>query len=104
MVDQPPAAVVTAENHPGNPAVLFGDEAGVGIAQQVFFNAISKRSVNTILVTHDINEALYLAEEIFVMKDGKCTKSIEQNDLFGREKEQFPLEYNEAACLLKEQV
>jgi len=94
-----------------SPDLLLLDEAFSALdaitkseVQQVFFTAISKRSVNTILVTHDINEALYLAEEIFVMKDGKCTKSIEQNDLFGREKEQFPLEYNEAACLLKEQV
>ena len=94
-----------------DPDILLLDEAFSALdaitkseVQLTFFNAISKRSINTILVTHDIDEALYLAEEIYVMKDGNCTKSIGQNTLFGREKELFPYEYNAMACLLKEEI
>ena len=93
------------------PDLLLLDEAFSALdaitkseVQLIFFAAVSKRKINTILVTHDISEALYLAEEIYVMKNGGCTKSIGQNVLFGREKEIFPMEYNETACLLKEDI
>lgn len=93
------------------PDLLLLDEAFSALdaitkseAQQIFFSAISKRGVKTVMVTHDINEALYMAEEIYVMKDGKCEKAIGNNSLFGREKERFPSEYNEIACLLRERI
>ena len=94
-----------------DPELLLLDEAFSALdaitkseAQHIFSNAISKRNVTTIIVTHEIDEALYLAEEIYVMKDGNCTKAVGQNSLFGREKELFPSEYNEMTQLLKEML
>ena len=94
-----------------DPDILLLDEAFSALdaitkseVQQIFFSVISKRKINTILVTHDISEALFLANEIYIMKNGNCTKSIGQNALVGRERELFPLEYNEMACLLKEEL
>ena len=94
-----------------DPDLLLLDEAFSALdaitkseVQQVFSSAIRKRGVSTIMVTHDINEALYLAEDIYVMKDGICSRAIVNNKLIGLEKDLFPLEYNDMARLLKEQI
>ena len=93
------------------PDLLLMDEAFSALdaitkseVQQIFFSAIRRRRVSTIMVTHDIYEALYLAEEIYVLKDGKCLRVIENNSLAGCEKESFPLEYNDMGSLLKESI
>ena len=94
-----------------SPDLLLLDEAFSALdaitkseVQHVFFAAINKRKVNTILVTHDIDEALYLAEELYVMKNGNCTKAVGENALFGREREAFPMEYIEMARSLKGEI
>lgn len=94
-----------------DPDILLLDEAFSALdaitkseVQHIFFAAISIRKINTILVTHDIDEALFLADDIYIMKSGKCTESIMQNTLAGREKEHCPLEFNEIACLLRDKI
>ncbi len=75
------------------PDILLLDEAFSALdaitkddVHQAFLNTISRHKVTTILITHDMDEALLLAEEIYILKDGQCQKPI-KNPLFGLARE-----------------
>jgi len=67
---------------------------------KLFLKVLQNRRVTTLLITHDIAEALYLAEKILVLKDGGITACVD-NPLFGQENAKQDL-YPTAQQTLKE--
>lgn len=72
-----------------NPEILLLDEATSALdsinkekIQDIILDIQKKRKSTLILVTHSIEEAVFLGQEIIVMKDGKID-SIIKNDYFG---------------------
>ena len=72
-----------------NPEILLLDEATSALdsinkemIQELLLEIKIKKNITMILVTHNIEEAVYLAEEIIVMKDGKIDNII-PNKYFG---------------------
>lgn len=59
-------------------------------AQKLFLNIWKEHKVTTILVTHDIKEAIYLGQKIIIMSSlpGRIEKVID-NDLFGKSYSEF---------------
>ena len=93
-----------------SPDLLLLDEAFAALdaitkdeVHRIFLETIARHKVTTVFVTHDIDEALYLAEEIVIVKDGRCGAPL-PNALFGCEKEKFPLQYREMHQFYKEQI
>ncbi len=93
------------------PDLLLMDEAFSALdaitkeeVHHIFAATIAKHKVSTLFVTHDISEALYLAEEIYVLRDGKLQKPFDKNELFGQDKEDFPIEYQAMIRFYKEQI
>ncbi len=78
------------------PDVLFMDEAFSSLdaltreaSQNMLLDSVSKRNITTIIVTHSIDEAVYLADRICVMT-GKNPGTINQCiDIPDREKKDF---------------
>jgi ABC-type nitrate/sulfonate/bicarbonate transport system ATPase subunit len=62
--------------------------------QKLFLEVWEEHKVTTILVTHDIKEAIYLANKIAVISSspGKIVQVI-NNPLFGRENQEMDLDY-----------
>ncbi|MBK5241892.1 ATP-binding cassette domain-containing protein [Clostridium sp.] len=62
--------------------------------QKLFLEVWEEHKVTTILVTHDINEAIYLAKDIAIISStpGKILQVI-HNPLFGTENTEVDLEY-----------
>ncbi|WP_300381610.1 ABC transporter ATP-binding protein [Clostridium sp.] len=72
-----------------NPEILLLDEATSALdsinkekIQEIILDIQKKRNSTLILVTHSIEEAVFLGQEIIVMKDGKID-SIIKNKYFG---------------------
>ncbi|WP_268051714.1 ABC transporter ATP-binding protein [Clostridium ganghwense] len=63
-------------------------------AQRLFLDIWNEHKVTTILVTHDVKEAIYLGQKIVVMSSypGRIKKII-KNDLFGKEHFEFNNEF-----------
>lgn len=64
--------------------------------QELFLKVWRKNKVTTILITHDIKEAIYLGEKIVIFSSapGKVLKNIE-NNLFSKPYLEFSKEYGE---------
>ena len=83
------------------PDVLLLDEAFSALdaitkddVHQAFLKTIGRHKVTTLLITHDMDEALLLAEQIFILKDGRCGKPL-NNPLFGLPREENETLYRE---------
>ena len=83
------------------PSLLLMDESFSALdamtreeVQQLFLEVWEEHKVTTILVTHDIKEAIYLANKIAVISSspGKIVEVI-HNPLFGRENLEMDLDY-----------
>ena len=84
-----------------NPEILLLDEATSALdsinkekIQELLLDIKNKKNITMILVTHNIEEAVFLGEEIFVMKDGKID-SIISNKYFGDKNIRMKKEYIE---------
>lgn len=84
-----------------NPEILLLDEATSALdsinkekIQELLLDIKSKKKITMILVTHNIEEAVFLGEEIIVMKDGKID-SIISNKYFGDKNIRMKKEYIE---------
>lgn len=76
------------------PHVLILDEAFSALdaitkdeAHQVFLQAYSSHRVTTLLITHDVEEALTLSHHVLVLKDGVIAADFD-NPFHGRKKEE----------------
>jgi ABC-type nitrate/sulfonate/bicarbonate transport system ATPase subunit len=71
--------------------------------QKMFLEVWEEHKVTTILVTHDINEAIYLAHDIAIISStpGKILEII-HNPLFGTENSSVDLEYIHMKSKLRE--
>ena len=84
-----------------NPEILLLDEATSALdsinkekIQELLLDIKNKKKITMILVTHNIEEAVFLGEEIIVMKDGKID-SIISNKYFGDKNIRMKKEYIE---------
>ena len=84
-----------------NPEILLLDEATSALdsinkekIQELLLDIKNKKKITMILVTHNIEEAVFLGEEIIVMKDGNI-KSIISNKYFGDKNIRMKKEYIE---------
>lgn len=84
-----------------NPEILLLDEATSALdsinkekIQELLLDIKNKKNITMILVTHNIEEAVFLGEEIIVMKDGKVD-SIISNKYFGDKNIRMKKEYIE---------
>lgn len=84
-----------------NPEILLLDEATSALdsinkekIQELLLDIKNKKNITMILVTHNIEEAVFLGEEIIVMKDGKID-SIISNKYFGDKNIRMKKEYIE---------
>lgn len=84
-----------------NPEILLLDEATSALdsinkekIQELLLDIKNKKKITMILVTHNIEEAVFLGEEIIVMKDGKID-SIISNKYFGDKDIRMKKEYIE---------
>ena len=95
-----------------NPKIILLDEATSALdsinkekIQDLLLDIKKKRNNTMILVTHSIEEAVFLGENIIVMKDGKVD-SIIRNEYFGdkdiRGKEEYFKVCNRVRCRLYE--
>lgn len=62
--------------------------------REIFLSTIRSHKVTTLLITHDMDEALFLAERIFVLKDGYCRPAL-SNPLFGITREEEENRYRD---------
>ena len=106
--EQQRAAIATALLF--QPDILLLDEAFSALdaitkdeVHTAFLNAITKHKVTTVFVTHDIDEALYLAESIIILKNGNLLENME-NPLFGITKQEKPLAYSKSHQEIKELI
>ena len=106
--EQQRAAIATALLF--QPDILLLDEAFSALdaitkdeVHTAFLNAITKHKVTTIFVTHDIDEALYLAENIIILKNGGLHEILE-NPLFGKPKQQNALAYSQSHARIKDLI
>ena len=84
-----------------NPEILLLDEATSALdsinkekIQELLLDIKNKKKITMILVTHNIEEAVFLGEEIIVMKDGKID-SIISSKYFGDKNIRMKKEYIE---------
>ena len=75
-----------------SPEVMLLDEPFAAIdpitrneIQQQFLTAHKAEPVTVLLVTHDIREALFLADHIVVMHEGKISHSVDKADLYSND-------------------
>jgi NitT/TauT family transport system ATP-binding protein len=71
--------------------------------QNTLLETFKRHDMTSILVTHDIFEAVYLGQKIIIMKDGKIAHLIE-NDLFGKEENKKSLAFYERCIKIKEML
>ena len=70
--------------------------------QKLFLEVWEEHKVTTVLVTHDIKEAIYLAQDIAIISStpGKILEVV-RNPLFGTENSSVDLEYIHMNCKLR---
>jgi NitT/TauT family transport system ATP-binding protein len=71
--------------------------------QNTLLDTYKQHDVTSILVTHDIFEAVYLGQKIIIMKDGQIAQVID-NELFGHEENKKSLAFYERCIKIKEML
>ncbi len=68
--------------------------------QETILNLYKNHELTSILVTHDLFEAVYLGEKIIIMKDGKIDRVI-NNELFGKNNQRNSIHFYEKCLEIK---